>query len=114
MKALLIPVDEAPREVDLPDGGGTQFMNSLRALIGADCAERLWITDRWEAWLDEDGRSAGKPVNQGATRLARSFGWQSSLPGPVVIVGLEKDADRLVSLSRDQVRAILRTIAGAG
>jgi hypothetical protein len=109
MKALLIPVDEAPREVDLPDGGGTQFMNSLRALIGADCAERLWITDRWEAWLDEDGRSAGKPVNQGATRLARS-----SLPGPVVIVGLEKDADRLVSLSRDQVRAILRTIAGAG
>ena len=37
MKALLIPVDGLPREVDLP--GGTRFMHSLKALIGTDCAE---------------------------------------------------------------------------
>jgi hypothetical protein len=38
VKALLIPVDGPPGEVDLP-GGGTRFMRSLRALIGTECAE---------------------------------------------------------------------------
>ena len=91
---MLIPVDGLPREVDLPNGDGLRFMTSIRALIGTDCAERVWITDRWEAWLDENGGSAGKPVNQAATRLAQSFGWQLSLLGPVVIVGLGKNSDR--------------------
>jgi hypothetical protein len=91
MKALLIPVDGAARVVDLPGGRGTRFMNSLRALIGTDCAERTWITTRWEAWLDENGTSAGKQVNEAASRLAQSFGWQLSLAGPVVIVGLDQD-----------------------
>ena len=110
MKALLIPVDGPPREVDLPGGGGTRFMRSLKPLIGTDCAERIWITDRWEAWLDEDGIAAGRPVNQAATRLAHAFGWQSSLLGPAVIVGLDKNADRAVSLSQDQIGAILEQI----
>ena len=74
MKALLIPIDGRPGEVDLPDGGGIRFMRSLRALIGTRCAERIWITSRWEAWLDEDGAAAGKPVNRAATLVARSFG----------------------------------------
>jgi hypothetical protein len=88
-------------------------MTSLRALIGTDCAERIWITDRWEAWVDESGASAGRPVNQAATRLAQSFGWQSSLLGPVVIVGIDKDADRPAGLSQDQADAIARRIAGS-
>src|SRR6266567_7724363 len=46
-------------------------MRSLRTLIGTRGAERIWITSRWEAWLDEDGAAAGKPVNQAATLLAR-------------------------------------------
>ena len=74
MKALLIPIGGPPREVELADRGGTQVMRSLRALIGARCVERIWITDHWEAWLDENGAAAGKPVNQAATLLARSFG----------------------------------------
>jgi hypothetical protein len=69
MRALLIPVGEPPREVDLPSGGGARFMNSLAALTGADSIERLWITTRWEAWLDENGRAAGKQVNMAATHL---------------------------------------------
>ena len=69
MKALLIPVDGPPREVDLP-GGGTRFMRSLKALIGTDCAERIQVTSRWEAWLDEDGAAAGNQVNQAATLIA--------------------------------------------
>jgi hypothetical protein len=113
VNALLIPVAGPAREVDLPVGG-TRFMRSLKALIGTDCAERLWITDRWEAWLDEDGGSAGKPVNQAATHLAQSFGWQLSLLGPVVIVGLGKNAGRPADLSQDQAGAILRRIASAG
>jgi hypothetical protein len=68
VKALFIPVDGPPAEVDLP-GGGTR------------CAERIQLTSRWEAWLDEDGTTAGKPVNQAATLVARSFGFEFSLLG---------------------------------
>lgn len=66
MKALLIPVDGPPREVNLPDPGGIRFMRALRTLIGTRCAERIQVTSRWEAWLDEDGAAAGKPANQAA------------------------------------------------
>ena len=110
MKALLIPVDGPPRVVDLADGGGIRFMRSVRALVGTPCAERIWITDRWEAWLDEDGAATGKPVNQAATLVARSFGAQFSLRGTVVIAGLDKDTP--AALSSAQVDAILKKIKG--
>jgi hypothetical protein len=70
---------------------------------------RIWITSRWEAWLDESGAAAGKPANQAATLLARSFGWQCSLHGTIVIVGLDKDTAP-AALSPDQADAILRKI----
>ncbi len=108
MKALLIPISGPPQPVDLPDGGGTRFMRSLRTLIGTRCAERIWITSRWEAWLDEDGSAAGKQVNQAATLLAQSYGWRLSLLGTVVIVGLDKDANKPTELSQAQVDAIIR------
>ncbi|MGH3270611.1 MAG: DUF3846 domain-containing protein, partial [Trebonia sp.] len=114
MKALLIPADGLPREADLPAGGGTRFMRSLRKLIGTECAERIWITDRWEAWLDEDSAAVGKPVNQAATLLAQSFGFRLDLRGTVVIIGLDKEPDRPVSLSPAQIDVILqRTSAPA-
>ena len=113
MKALLIPVGGPPREVDLPAGGSARFMRSLRALIGTGCAEPLWITDRWEAWLDEDGAAAGKPVNQAATDLARSFGFRFSLLGAVVLVGLDKKLDVPVGLSPAQVSVILQRISAS-
>jgi hypothetical protein len=75
VKALFIPVDGPPRELDLPDGG-TRFMRSLKALIGTECAERIRVTSRWEAWLDEDGAATGKLVNQAATLVAQSFGFE--------------------------------------
>jgi hypothetical protein len=110
VKALLIPVDGPPRVVDLADGGGIRFMRSLRALIGAPCVERIWITDRWEAWLDEDGTAAGRPVNQAATLVARSFGARFSLCGTVVIAGLDKDTAMPAGLSPAQVDATLKRI----
>ena len=109
MKALLIPVDGSARVADPLGGGGTRFMNSIKALIGTDCAERIRLTTRWEASLDENGTSAGRQVNQAATRLAQSFGWQFSLAGPVVIVGLDQNTDP-AALSPDQIGAILEKI----
>jgi hypothetical protein len=32
----------------------------LRSLIGAEQVERFRVTGRWEFWVDEDGRAAGK------------------------------------------------------
>ena len=113
MKALLVPVDGPPKVVDLADGGGIRFMRSLRALIGTPCAERIWITDRWEAWLDEDGAATGKPVNQAATRVVHAFGAQFSLRGTVVITGLDKDTTASATLTPSQVDALLRRISGA-
>jgi Domain of unknown function (DUF3846) len=105
VKALFIPVDRPPRELDLP-GGGTRFMRSLTALIGTECAERIRVTSRWEAWLDEDGAAAGKPANQAATLVAQSFGFQFRLLGPVVIVGVDKNTAEPAALSPAQARAI--------
>jgi hypothetical protein len=109
MKALLIPADGPPREVDLPGGGSSRFMRSLRALIGTRCAERIQVTSRWEAWLDEDGATAGKPANQAAIFLARSFGFDFTLRGTVVITGLD-DTSGLAALSPAQIGAILEKV----
>jgi Domain of unknown function (DUF3846) len=109
MKALLIPADGPPREVDLPGGGGSRFLRSLRALIGTRSAERIQVTSRWEAWLDEDGAAAGKPANQAATLLARSFGFEFSLCGTVVITGLDDTAGP-TALSLAQAGAILKKV----
>jgi hypothetical protein len=111
VKAPLIPVDGPPREASLPGGGGIRFLRSLGTLIGAECAERIQVTSRWEAWLDEDGMTAGKPVNPGVTRLAQSFGWRFSFHGPVIITGLTMDAAP-TALSPGQVDAILMMTGG--
>ena len=81
-------------------------MRSLKALIGAECTERIQVTSRWEAWLDENGTAAGKPVNQATTRLAHAFGADFSLYGTVIIVGLDKGADAPASLSPAQASLI--------
>ena len=72
-------------------------MRSLKALIGTECAERIQVTSRWEAWLDEDGAAAGKPVNQAATLVAR-------------IVGVDKDTTEPAALSPAQAGGILEKI----
>ena len=82
-------------------------MRSLRTLIGTRCAERIQVTSRWEAWLDEDGAAAGKLPNQAATLVARSFGFEFGLCGAVVITGLDKDTAGPADLSSEQAGAIL-------
>jgi hypothetical protein len=51
----------------------------------------------------------GKAGQRGRQRLAQSFGWQLSLAGPVVIVGLDQDTDP-AALSPGQIDAILEKI----
>jgi len=111
VKTLLIPVVGPPREVNLPGpGGSSRFMRSLRTLIGPRCAERIQVTSRWEAWLDEDGAASGKPVNQPATVVAQSSGFEFSFLGLVVITGLDKVTTEPASLSPAQASAILKKI----
>ena len=88
-------------------------MRSLRALIGAECVERFRVTDRWEFWLDEDGRAAGKAANEAAMRVARDFGVRFDLCGSVVVTGVDEAAAGWVSLSPGQVDVILQRVAGA-
>jgi hypothetical protein len=85
-------------------------MRSLRTLIGTRCAERIQVTSRWEAWLDEDGTAAGRPVNQAATLVARSSGFEFSFLGPVVIVAVDMDTSEPAALSPAQAGAILEKI----
>jgi hypothetical protein len=85
-------------------------MRSVRTLIGTRRAERIRVTSRWEAWLDEDGAAAGKPSNQAATLVARSFGFEFSLCRTVVIIGLDKDTAGPADLSPEQAGAILGKI----
>lgn len=113
MRALHVPVGGPPEVVDLAEGGGARFMRSLRAIIGADFVEPIRITDRWEFWLDENGRAAGKQVNPAATRVARAFGFQFSLYGTAVVTGMEASANKAAGLSSDQVDAVLRRITAS-
>jgi hypothetical protein len=113
VRALLIPVDRPPEVVDLAGAGGIGFMRSLRALIGAECVERFRVTDRWEFWVDEDGRAAGKAVNEAAMRVARDFGASFSFLGGVVVTAVDDDVAGWGSLSPGQVAVILWRVAGA-
>jgi hypothetical protein len=63
--------------------------------------------------VDEDGRSAGKPVNQVATCVGRDFGVQFSFCRNVVITRVDDDAAGWADQSPRQVDVILLRITGA-
>ena len=109
-KAVLIPAGEPPRIVDLPRGTA-RFLQSLQALCDTSCLQPIQVTSRWQAWLADNGIAEGKPVNQAATVLARTYSWPVTLYGPAVITGL-RNSGNTAGLSPGQVEAILaRTTA---
>lgn len=109
-KAVLIPAGEPPRIVDLPRGTA-RFLQSLQALCDTSCVQPIQVTSRWQAWLADNGIAEGKPVNQAATVLARTYGWQVTLYGTAVITGM-RNSGNTAGLSPGQVEAILaRTTA---
>jgi uncharacterized protein DUF3846 len=103
--AVLIPVGEPPRIVDLPRGTA-RFLRSLQALCDTSCVQPIQVTSRWQAWLADNGIAEGKPVNQAATVLARTYGWPVTLYGPTVITVL-RNSGNTAGLSPGQVEAIL-------
>ncbi|MEW2632865.1 DUF3846 domain-containing protein [Streptomyces sp. NPDC048389] len=103
MKALSIPVNGRPTLVGLGDDGGCGFIRSLCAIIGAECVECVAVTDRWDAWLDEESAVKKQPLNEAATRLTHDYGTMARLRGTVVIVGADRGANVSVSLSPDQI-----------
>jgi hypothetical protein len=110
IKALLIPADEPPSVVDLPGDGGARFMRALRRQIGERGIESHQVTTRWEAWLDGNGWASGKPANPAAARVLQAYGSCVTLPGTVVITGLDDSASP-VTLSPAQIGAILARIS---
>ena len=109
-KAVLIPAGEPPRIADLPRGTA-RFLQSLQALCDTSCVQPIQVTSRWQAWLADNGIAEGKPVNQAATALARTYSWPVTLHGPTVITGL-RNSGNTAGLSPGQVEAILaRTTA---
>jgi len=109
-KAVLIPAGEPPRIADLPRGTA-RFLQSLQALCDTSCVQPIQVTSRWQAWLADNGIAEGKPVNQAATVLARTYSWPVTLHGPTVITGL-RNSGNTAGLSPGQVEAILaRTTA---
>jgi hypothetical protein len=78
-------------------------LETLRAVIGGGWLEAV-IGPDWFAYVDEDGKALGLPVNGVATRLARAIGWVGKpgdyLSGPVLFLGAsgstEVDAPRNV------------------
>jgi hypothetical protein len=104
-KAVLIPAGEPPRIADLPRGTA-RFLRSLQALCDTSCVQPIQVTSRWQAWLADNGIAEGKPVNQAATVLARTYGWQVTLYGTAVITGM-RNSGNTAGLSPDQVEAIL-------
>jgi len=103
--AVLIPAGEPPRIVDLPYSPARR-VHTLQALCDTSCVQPIQVTSRWQAWLADNGIAEGKPVNQAATALARTYGWQVTLYGPTVITGLRNCGDT-AGLSPGQVEAIL-------
>lgn len=91
-----------------PDGDASAVtleatLETLRAAIGGGWLEAV-IGPDWFAYVDEDGKAKGLPVNGVATRLARAIGWGGQpgdyLSGPVLFLGAngstEVDAPRTV------------------
>ena len=68
-------------------------LDTLRGLVGGGWLEGVspdgrW-TPRWMAYVDEEGKIKGLPINVAATTLAKRLGWPEGdyLVGTVVFVG---------------------------
>ena len=69
--ALLIPADgNLPLRDVQPKNGRNFQLTELYALLACDYIEILSLADGRKMVLDEDGKLAGKPRNERATRLA--------------------------------------------
>jgi hypothetical protein len=68
-------------------------LDSIKAILDGGWLEPIGpLTDEfgeWHAYVDEEGKIKGLPINHAATKFARDIGWGSHdvLCGPVVFLG---------------------------
>lgn len=88
LTVLLTSPDEPARVVTLED-----TLEALKGAIGGGYLEAIGRPG-WSAYLDEEGRLKGLPVNTDGTRLAQALGFREGPPwddiglvGPVLFIG---------------------------
>lgn len=87
VRALVVMPDGTAQVRDIePDS------NSLNEIVGGWLEAIYPANSRfgdWHAYVDEEGKLKGLPVNQSATMLAYAAGWagRDVLVGPVVFLG---------------------------
>jgi hypothetical protein len=86
VRCLVIEPDGAHRvETIVPE------LNAVKALLHGGWLQVINGKGDWHAYIDEEGKIKGQPVNRLATRLAQALGWVGMpgdvLCGPVVFFG---------------------------
>ena len=91
-------------------------MEGLKPLLDGGWLEVIG-GDNWSAYLDEEGKIKGLPVNGRATRLARHLGWRGMqgdvLCGPVIFLGPPDEEGEDTSVP-DHVRVIATALGICG
>ena len=72
-------------------------LNTMQGLVGGFIEPVSPAEGSWHAWINDEGKNEGLPVNPYATNLARKLGWVGvpgdELVGPVVFVGDSPDGN---------------------
>ena len=83
MRALVFPAQEEPYLTEIEPK-----LTALQGMVGG-YLEAIYGRD-WHAYVNEEGRWTGLPINLPATQLAEANGWPSygsTLVGTVVFLG---------------------------
>jgi hypothetical protein len=85
MRALIVNAEGPAGLTDLESADG----DALRVLVGGWLEGVSTGSDGWHAYVNEEGKLLGLPVNLAATRLAIALGWPPAdiLVGNVVFLG---------------------------
>ena len=84
--AILIPVDDEPREVHPAEGRRAFTLPEMRELLGGGYLELVArLPDGRVAWCDEEGKLKGLPVNRIASALLAPQLRGDYIVGPLLI-----------------------------
>lgn len=91
MRALIIPVEGTPTEVDFPTGNPGAWAGLIGAVSGCD-----FITLREQGLqviVDDRSLLDGRPTNQRVTWFLKGTGrWLSEVAGTVLLIGVDPDS----------------------
>lgn len=111
MKAVLVTADSVVETITLPDQGGTAQWDTLVGLTGGDLVERVRMP--WAhvvAYVDEEGRVTGRPVNWVGSYLYGYGIHGQTIHGPMVLVGEEPYEGELRPMGDGEFAVVLRQL----